>query len=354
MFPADDVHEFFLVMGKTFGKYSFIKKILRGIWGYNNEILEQTILDLNFKNPVGLSAGFDYNGDLVGLLPSIGFGFHSIGTVTHEPYGGNPPPMLARLPKSRSLLVNKGFKNKGAKNILSQLSERADKTPCGVSIGTTNKSYPDFDSMVLDLVSGFRDAEKFKNFDYYELNISCPNLLNIENLKERLDSPTGLRQSLKSLEALNLKRPVFIKMPLERNQEEIKKIIEVANDFPFIKGLIFSNLAKDRGNKAFDAEEIKKAGRGNFSGKPVEEKSNDMLRYAYKTYKSRFILVGVGGVFTAEDAYQKILLGASLVQLITGMIFMGPQQIGIINKGLAKYLKRDGYRNIQEAIGASA
>ena len=110
-------------------------------------------------------------------------------------------------------------------------------------------------------------------------------------------------------------------------------------------------MAKDRNNPAFHKGEIQKVGLGNFSGKPLENQSNEMLRYAYKHYHERFILIGVGGVFTAEDAYKKIKLGASLVQLITGMVYMGPQQIGVINKGLAKLLKRDGYYHISEAIG---
>jgi dihydroorotate dehydrogenase subfamily 2 len=351
LFPADNVHEFFLLMGKKLGKSTLIKKLLEEAWSYEDEILEQKILGLDFKNPIGLSAGFDYNADLIEVLPSIGFGFHSIGTLTHESYKGNPAPMLSRRPKSRSLLVNKGFKNKGVKNILSKLNQ-SHRLPIGVSIGATNKPYPDFTAMLQDIVNGFHDAENFKNFDYYELNISCPNLLNLQNLKEQLDTPSGLKQALKLLEKIKLEHPVFIKMPLERSKDEIKEIIAVANNFPFIYGLIFSNLAKDRTNKAFDAEEIKKAGKGNFSGKPVEEKSNEILSYAYSTYGKRFILVGVGGIFTAEDAYKKILLGASLVQIITGMVFMGPQQIGLINKGLAKLLRKDGYKNIKDAIGA--
>ncbi|OGI84379.1 dihydroorotate dehydrogenase (quinone) [Candidatus Nomurabacteria bacterium RIFCSPLOWO2_01_FULL_37_49] len=339
-------------MGNRFGKYLFVKKFFKKIWSYDDKILEQNICNLNFKNPIGLSAGFDYNADLVEILPSIGFGFYSIGTLTYESYAGNPVPMLSRLPRSRSLLVNKGFKNKGVKNVLVNLSNQTHKTPKGISIGATNKPYPNFDSMLKDLVAGFQDAENFKNFDYYELNISCPNLLNIQNLKEQIASPTGLKQALELLEDLDLKRPVFIKMPLEISLNETKELMDVANDFSFIRGLIFSNLVKDRTNKAFNADEIKKAGKGNFSGKPVEEKSNSVLHYAYKIYNKRFILVGVGGVFTAEDAYKKILLGASLVQLITGMVFMGPQQIGLINKELAKLLRRDGYVNVQDAIGA--
>lgn len=352
LFPADNLHESFLLMGNKLGKSTLIKKLLEKAWFYKKEILEQKILELDFKNPIGLAAGFDYNADLIEILPSIGFGFHSIGTLTHESYKGNPAPMMARLPKSRSLLVNKGFKNNGIKNVLPKLPQ-SHRLPIGVSIGVTNKPYSDFTTMLQDLVNGFHDAENFKNFDYYELNISCPNLLNMQNLNKQLTTPSGLKQALKLLEEIKLKRPVFIKMPLDRDINEIKEIMAVANDFSFIYGLIFSNLEKDRTNKIFDSEEIKKAGKGNFSGKPVEEKSNKILSYAYATYGKRFILVGVGGVFTAEDAYKKILLGASLVQIITGMIFMGPQQIGLINKGLAELLKKDGYKNIKDAVGAS-
>ncbi len=350
LFPADTIHELFLKIGKQLGRFSFVKDFLAKIWVYSNHILEQNLVGLTFKNPVGLSAGFDYNADLVEILPSIGFGFNTAGTLTYEAYKGNSPPMLSRLPKSKSLLVNKGFKNKGVTKILNNI--KPNSNTLGISIGATNKPYSTFEEMVENLIEGFRDAENFNNFFYYELNISCPNLQNIQNLNNKLDSPSGLKQALDKLETLNIKRPVFIKMPLERTEEDIKELIDVARPFSFIKGLIFSNLVKDRTNPAFNIEEVKKAGKGGFSGKPVEEKSNQLLRFAYKLCHDRFLLIGVGGIFTAEDAYKKILAGASVVQLITGMIFMGPQQIGLINKGLVTLLKKDGYKNIREAVGA--
>lgn len=349
LFPADTIHELFLKIGKQLGRFSFVKDFLAKIWVYSNPILEQNLVGLTFKNPVGLSAGFDYNADLVEILPSIGFGFNTAGTLTLEYYKGNNPPMLGRLPKSKSLLVNKGFKNKGVAKALKTI--KPSNNIIGISIGTTNKPYSSFEEMVDNLIEGFRDAENFNNFSYYELNISCPNLQNIQNLNNKLDSPSGLKQALDKLEILNIKRPVFIKMPLERTEEDIKELIETVRPYSFIKGLIFSNLAKDRSNLYFDDIEIKNAGKGGFSGKPTEEKSNQLLRFAYKLCHDRFLLIGVGGVFTAEDAYKKILSGASLVQLITGMIYMGPQQIGVINKGLVILLKRDGYKNIKEAIG---
>jgi dihydroorotate dehydrogenase subfamily 2 len=354
LFPADHVHELFLWKGRMLGKIGSVRRVVAGLWRFDDPILHEELLGLHFTNPIGLSAGFDYNADLVDILPDIGFGFHTIGTLTLGAYQGNPPPMLGRLPKSRSLIVNKGFKNKGVSAVLGGISASDGRAVRGVSVGATNRAYEDFAAMVDDLVEGFRAAEKCSAFDYYELNISCPNLLNLQNLKMQLASPDGLRLALTTLTPLDLTRPVFIKMPLERSDEETKQLIETVAPFAFVRGFIFSNLAKDRSNPAFDSEEIAKAGKGNFSGKPVEARSNELLRYAYKHYGDRYVLIGVGGVFTAADAYEKIRSGASLVQLITGMIFMGPQQIGLINKELAELLRRDGYRSVSEAVGSVA
>ena len=351
LFSADSVHEFFLKTGRLMGRFGFAQKFVRLMWRYDDPILEQSILGLKFKNPIGLSAGFDYDGDLVNIMPAVGFGFNSVGTLTHEAYEGNPLPRLGRLPKSCALLVNKGFKNEGVAKVLSSMGDTTGESVRGVSIGSTNKVYQSFDDMVDDIVAGFHDAENFDNFDYYELNISCPNLTNLANIKEKLASPAGLTRVLERLLLFKLKRPVFIKMPVENTLEELGAIAEAAKEYDFVKGLIFSNCVKDRTNPVFDKDEIAKAGKGAFSGKPVEAGSNAALRHIYAKFGNRFVLIGVGGVFDAEDAYKKIRYGASLVQLITGMVYMGPQQIGVINIGLAKLLRRDGYRSIGEAVG---
>ncbi len=351
LFPADNIHELFLRFGAVLSGSAIARNIIARLWRYQHPSLTQTIAGLSFNNPVGLAAGFDYNADLVGILSSVGFGFHTVGSLTHKPYDGNPRPMLQRLPRSRSLLVNKGFRNKGIENVLSTMRETCD-VPRGVSIGATNMPYAHFDEMLDDIIAGFQVAERFNNFDYYELNISCPNLHNIQNLGEQFSSVSGLTKLLLRLQKLGIHRPLFIKMPLEKTNEDVSGLMRVAEPFLFVTGLIFANLAKDRTNPLFDAHEIAHAATGNFSGKPLEQKANDLLKYAYTAYGSRFVLIGVGGIFTAEDAYQKILCGASLVQLITGMVYGGPQQIGAINEGIVQLLLRDGYQNISEAVGA--
>jgi dihydroorotate dehydrogenase len=351
--PADSVHERFLLIGEWCGSSATFRWIIRTAFAYENPRLRQEIAGILLKNPIGLAAGFDYNARLVNILPDIGFGFESAGTITDRPYGGNPAPMLGRLPKSRALLVNKGFKNDGMDHILSRIPHQK-QGPVGISIGCTNRHYGSFNELAEDISNGFEKANQCPFFDYFELNISCPNLINIDTFEERPDGPEGLLKILTKLGKLNISRPVFIKMPAERTFEEIDALIKIAEPFRYIRGLIFSNLIKNRNNPYLDAKEVAAVGKGNFSGKPTFELSNRLIGYAYKNYGRRFIIIGCGGVFTAEDAYQKIKLGASLIQLITGMVYLGPQQIGAINKGLVGLLEKDGYKNIGEAIGVSA
>jgi dihydroorotate dehydrogenase len=160
---------------------------------------------------------------------------------------------------------------------------------------------------------------------------------------------------LDELDKLQLKKPVFIKMPIEKSDREFLEMLKVIIKYPFIKGVIIGNLQKNRKDKSFYSREIKKFKVGNFSGKPCEKRSNELIALTYKRYGLRnhnpLTIIGCGGVFNAKDAYQKIKLGASLIQLITGMIYQGPQLISQINLELIDLLKKNGYKNIKEAIG---
>lgn len=350
-FPADDIHVFFLKVGNSMGKCKFVKLFTKNILSYSNNILNQKILDIKFKNPIGLAAGFDYDADLIQILPSVGFGYHTIGTITKLPYKGNDRPMLGRLPKSKSLLVNKGFKNRGIEYILNKIDKVKNTIPLGISIGSTNRPYKDIEEMSLDIVSSFEKVLETDFFDYFELNISCPNLINVKNLKDKFDEPLGLGLLLNKLSFLKINKPLFIKMYSEKNEEETLALCEVASSYSWVSGFIFSNLVKDRTNPLFNKEEIENIGLGNFSGKPTELNTNNLISAVYKKYKDRFLIIGCGGVFTGEDAYEKIKRGASLIQMITGMIYEGPSVIGKINKDLVKLLRKDGYENIGQAIG---
>ncbi|ETB63949.1 TPA: dihydroorotate dehydrogenase (quinone) [Candidatus Nomurabacteria bacterium] len=349
---ADYVHVFFLHASSFIGRFKFLRFITKKIFLYKNEYLNTKILGLKITNPLGLAAGFDYNADLLNVAENVGFGFQTVGTITNLPYEGNKKPMLGRLPRSKSLLVNKGFKNNGIDFILDKVSKKKNNIPVGISIGTTNKSYCDIKEMIEDVTNSFRKVVDSHLFDFYELNISCPNLSNITSVDSAFDTKEGFTLLLNKLSTLAIRKPLFIKMYLEKNVEETLLLVEIASSYNFVTGFIFANLVKDRSNIFFDKDEITNAGKGNFSGKPTEEMSNNLISEVYKKYKNRFVIIGCGGVFSGFDAYEKIKRGASLVQMITGMIYEGPTVMGDINKDLVKLLKKDGYKSIGEAVGS--
>jgi len=348
LFDPEFIHNLITSLGEITSNISPLNNFLKSVFAKKNKKLEQTIVDLKFTSPIGLAAGFDYYAKLTQILPSMGFGFQTVGTITNHEYEGNPKPRLGRLPKSRSLMVNKGYKNKGAIKTVEKLTNKNFTIPVGISIGKTNthKKETQLDA-VNDIISAFKTFESstVKNA-YYELNISCPNLYG--NIS--FYPPKNLDQLLTNVDKLKIKKPIFIKMPINETNSATKKMLDVIIKHK-IKGVIFGNLQKDRNDKSLVKEEVSKFKVGNFSGKPTEKRSNELIKFAYKNYGKKLIIIGCGGVFSTEDAYTKIKLGASLIQLITGLIFEGPTLVAQINEELPKLLQKDGFKNISEAIG---
>ena len=348
LFDPEFVHEFIVSYGEKVGCFVISRNLMKKIFYVRRKSLIQEVAGINFQNPIGLAAGFDYQAKLTKILPSLSFGFQTIGTITNHPYSGNPKPLLGRLPKSKSLMVNKGFKNPGIKEVIKKLQKNGFIIPVGISIGKTNTTKDETQGeAVEDILSTFKAVEKSRiNLSYYELNISCPNLFGNVNFYP----PENLKQLLKAVTDLRLKKPLFIKMTIEQTDEETIKMLDVIVDFP-VMGVIFGNLQKNRRDEALNQDEVKKFPVGNFSGKPTEQRSNELIELSYKKYGKKLVIIGCGGIFNAKDAYKKIRLGATLVQLITGLIFEGPQLIAQINIDLDKFLTRDGFSNISEAIG---
>ena len=185
------------------------------------------------------------------------------------------------------------------------------------------------------------------NNSYYELNISCPNLKGDVSFYP----PKNLEKLLRAVDRIQLKKPLFIKMPISETNAATSAMLNVISRHS-PAGVIFGNLLKDRKNSNLVKAEVAKFLVGNFSGKPTYDRSNELISLTYKKYKNRFVIIGCGGIFTAEDAYEKIRRGASLVQLITGMIYQGPQLICKINNGILDLLEMDGFNSISEAVGS--
>lgn len=346
---SEKVHVSTVRFGEILGTNERIKEILTDIYSQKKPSLSQNIAGINFSSPVGLSAGFDYEARLTQILAPLGFGFQSVGTITNLPFAGNPRPILGRLPISKSLIVNKGFKNLGADETIKRLSGKKFPIPVGISIGRTNsKDIATQSASIADIISAFVKFEtaKLPN-SYYELNISCPNLFGSVSFYP----PKNLHELLTEIDKLRIKKPIFVKMPISESCSEIAKMIEIIT-FHSPVGIIIGNLQKDR--STINPDEAKKIEnlKGGLSGKPTLKRSNELISLAYKNFGKRLIIIGCGGVFNAQDAFEKIIRGASLVQLITGMVFEGPQLISEINAGLAQKLKKEGFKNIARAVGS--
>jgi len=338
-------HGCMTAVGRFLGNHTITKKLTKGFFGYSHPSLHQIVLGINFPNPIGLAAGFDKNAVLVGIIPSVGFGFMEVGSATGEPCEGNPKPRLWRLKKSQSLVVYYGLKNDGCEVVASRLCGKQVSIPVGISIAMTNcKETADTARGIEDYFKAYHSLVGLG--DYVTINISCPNAFGGQAFvdSERLGA------LLDRLASIPKTKPLFLKLSPELDDKEaIDAIINTALGRG-IDGFICSNLTKNRRNPKIIDDVV--SDKGGLSGKVLTDLSDEMIRYVYRKTAGRAVIIGCGGVFTAEDAYKKIRAGASLIQLITGMIFEGPQVISEINMGLAKLIERDGFKTISEAVGA--
>lgn len=347
----DDVHAKLLKSGTRLQKFRFVRGVIHASWAYHNDaFLNQTLHGIHFKNPVGLSAGFDKNFELPPLLKSIGFGFMEGGSLTLHQCDGNPKPWFYRLPKTNSLVVHAGLANQGVKKIAKRIksypAQTFDAFPLNISVAKTNsKEAASEEDAIQDYIGSLTHLETEGLGDMFTLNISCPNTYG----GEPFTTPKKLEKLLTATDKLHIKKPIFIKMPSNLVWDDFRQLLFVAEKHS-VAGVTISNLQKDRSSVELK-DELPDSVKGNLSGKPTWEVSNQLIRKTYEEFGHRFTIIGVGGIFSAEDAYTKIKLGASLVELITGMIFEGPQLIGEINRGLVSLLEKDGYKNISEAIG---
>ncbi len=326
-------------------------KYLPRLWSYQHEALTQDVFGLKFRNPVGLSAGFDKNVQMAPTMKSVGFGFMTGGSVTARECDGNPHPWFHRLPKSKSLVVYAGLPNHGILKIAHYIAKYPRKMfrefPLIVSVAKTNsKENASDDEAIEDYCTSLRILEDRNLCQMYEINISCPNTYGGEPFTD----PARLEQLLTRVDELRLTRPVTIKMPIDHSWKDFSALLDVIIQHD-VQGVTIGNLLKDRA-KANLTDELAKSVKGNLSGVPTRDVSTEHIRRTYREYGHLLKIIGVGGVFCAEDAYEKIRAGASLVGMITGMIFEGPQVVGQINRDLVKLLEKDGFASVTEAVGA--
>ena len=328
----EKAHHFTTSAFKTMLKIPGMKGIFRSMYCVEDDRLKRKLFGLEFKNPVGLAAGFDKQADLYNDFANLGFGFIEVGTITPKGQAGNPQPRMFRLPKDQGLINRMGFNNEGVEAAINNLRERRTDIVIGGNIGK-NKVTADKDA-VLDYEKCFEAL--FAYVDYFVVNVSSPNTPGLRGLQDK----EPLKEILNRLMQLNKKRekskPILLKIAPDLENDKLDDIIEVVLETN-IDGVIATNTTISREGLVTDKSITDEA--GGVSGKPVKDRSTEIIRYLAQKSNSAFPIVGVGGIQTAEDAIEKLEAGASLVQVYTGFIYEGPSMVKRINKGLLKRMR---------------
>jgi dihydroorotate dehydrogenase len=294
--------------------------------------LQRNIGGLTFKNPVGLAAGLDKDAIAFNELGEIGFGFIEIGTVTPKAQPGNDQPRLYRLPKNEALINRMGFNNHGVIEAAKRLRNRKDKSLIiGGNIGK-NKITPN-EKAVDDYIICFN--ELYEVVDYFVVNVSSPNTPNLRDLQEK-EPLTKLLNTLQDLNATKAKtKPIFLKIAPDLTNTQLDDIIDIVK-ITKIVGIIATNTTISRDGLDYQKAEIEKIGMGGLSGKPLRERSTEVIRYLKQKSNNAFPVIGVGGIHSADDAMEKLNAGADLIQLYTGFVYHGPKLIQDINIRILK------------------
>lgn len=326
LFDPEKVHHFTFAVLKMGFKIPFLKKIVSSVYGVDNEKLERTIFGLTFKNPVGLAAGFDKNAVLIDELSTFGFGFVEIGTVTPKPQIGNPKKRLFRLKQDKAIINRMGFNNDGVDVVVERLKKVKSDIIIGGNIGK-NKATPN-ENAVDDYVICFNKL--FNHVHYFVVNVSSPNTPNLRALQDK----EPLSHILNTLQELNQAKenpkPILLKIAPDLNVDQLFDIIDIVKETK-IDGLIATNTTIERNNLISKSHIVEVGG---LSGKPLEKRSTEVIQFLVNKSNNNIKIIGVGGIFNANDAQEKLNKGADLIQVFTGFIYKGPSIVNQILKNI--------------------
>jgi len=348
---AETVHYWTVELCRVAGGIPGFARLTQTLLEFDAPILRTNVAGLSFSNPIGLAAGWDKSARALPLIDSLGLGFAEIGSVSARKSVGNSKPRLFRLPEDQAIIVNYGLPNDGAEMVAQRLSNYQRKHPLGVNIVKTND--PTLASSTEEIIADYCRSAALLNrcADYLMLNLSCPNA---EGGKEFFSTPGSIERLLQQLKPLDLQCPVFAKVAPTDDAASIDRLLAECDAFEFVKGFCFNlPTGKPPSLELSTSRDSLSNKPGSIAGRPVSALIDRCLSNLYQRMdQSRYAIIGAGGVFTAEDAYEKIRLGASLVQIYTGLVYEGPGIAKRICRGLAKRLRRDGFQNVSDAVGS--
>jgi len=330
LFPPERAHHLTVGAFRLLLRIPLLSALARRWYRLDDPRLERRFLGLHFRNPVGLAAGFDKNGKYLDTMAALGFGFIEVGTSTPLGQIGNPQPRLFRLPQDEALINRMGFNNEGAGALAERLR---GKRPPGLIVGGNigkNKNTPN-EQAIEDYQLAF--GQLFPLVDYFVVNVSSPNTPDLRALQDR----EPLTRLLGDLQQLNraqaAPKPILLKIAPDLSDAQLDDILDIVQHTG-IAGVIATNTTTNRANLATPVTELDAIGAGGLSGKPLKNRSTEVIRYLHQQSGGKLFIIGVGGIASAEDALEKIAAGASLVQIYTGLIYEGPGLVNRIKRGI--------------------
>jgi dihydroorotate dehydrogenase len=327
-----------------------LARTLRPFFAVSDPRLATTVAGIRFPTPIGLAAGFDKSGEAIETLAALGFGSVEIGSVSIDPSGGNPYPRLFRLPEDRAIVVHYGLPNTGARAVAARIGGLKLPVPLGINLVKTNRGMGARPETADQIIAEYVDAARMlaPHADYLMLNLSCPNT---EDGRDFFADRAHLDACLSALSALTLRVPVFLKVSPLGGIPTIEHVLAAAEPHVFIKGFMF-NLPPGKPEGLHTPEAVWRNMPGAVSGPPAAPLLDECLRECYRRMdRRRYALFASGGVSSAEDAYAKIRAGASLVQLLTALVYEGPGVVRRITRGLLRLIERDGLKSVADAVG---
>lgn len=331
LFPPEFIHRMVSMFLINFFRIPFASAVTQKLYKVNNPALKRDLFGLRFPNPVGVAAGFDKHARLYNTLANFGFGFVEIGTVTPVGQNGNPQPRLFRLPKDKALINRMGFNNEGVEAFAKNLKKKHPKVIIGGNIGK-NTATPN-EKAIHDYCHCFEVL--FDLVDYFVINVSCPNIKGLSGLQDK----ENMLELLKAIQKINFskpaQKPVLLKISPDLNEPQLDDVLSIVQETK-IDGIVATNTSSQRTGLVSDQAKIEKIGQGGLSGKPLQNKTINSIEYIHKKSRGRVPIIGVGGIFTPEDALKALEAGASLVQVYTGFIYEGPGIVNKINKHLIR------------------
>lgn len=347
-------HNFSIHLCEWLGRIPAATTLMRYWYSTPQPLLQSQMSGLHFDNPIGIAAGWDKNGRAMRVLDSLGFGFAEIGSVSARPSQGNPKPRLFRLPQDQAIIVNYGLPNDGADQVAKRLAKHIHRNPIGVNIVKTNDGPASAGCSEEMIIADYLQSVALlqDHASYLMLNLSCPNAAGGDDV---FACPGSIRRLLTALDSHGITRPLFLKVAPREDTASHERLLVECEGFDFVRGFCFNlPTGKPKDLKFLTHREVIDRTPGAVSGKPVESLINRCIGGLYRLFDpKRYAIIGAGGVFTAEDAYLKLKLGATLVQLYTALIYCGPSIAKRICIGLVELMRRDGYANLSEVIGSA-